>query len=84
MFILFNQEVEHSIAKLPRPVRIKKTSCSSRQSFFKPPVKNGVERQDSIEASGGSAKHTHKRKSEINGASSRSQEETRECKDPFK
>ncbi|KAB5577183.1 hypothetical protein PHYPO_G00207020 [Pangasianodon hypophthalmus] len=81
------KEVEHSIAKLPRPVRIKKTPFRSRQSFrssviFKAPVKNGVDRQDSvpsIEASDGSAKHTHKHKSGINGASSRSQEETREC-----
>ncbi|KAF4087036.1 hypothetical protein AMELA_G00091330 [Ameiurus melas] len=81
------KEVEHSMAKLPHPIRIKKTSFRSRQSFrtsviFKAPVKNGVDRLDSvpsIEASSGATKHTHKHKSEINCASSRSQEETREC-----
>ncbi|XP_060784799.1 nostrin [Neoarius graeffei] len=81
------KEVQHSIAKLPRPVQIKKTSFRSRQSLrtsviFKGPAKNGVDHQDSVpskEASRGPAKHAHKHKSEINRASSRPQEKTREC-----
>ncbi|KAK3543589.1 hypothetical protein QTP70_023919, partial [Hemibagrus guttatus] len=81
------KEFEHSIVKLPRPVRIKSTAFRARHSFrssviFKGPVKNAVDCQDSVpsvEASSRSAKYTHKHKSEINRASSRSQEETREC-----
>ncbi|XP_058249635.1 nostrin isoform X3 [Hemibagrus wyckioides] len=81
------KEVEHSIVKLHRPVRIKSTAFRSRQSFrssviFKAPVKNGVDSQDSVpsvEASSRSAKYTRKHKSEIDRASPRSQEETREC-----
>ncbi|KAK2849957.1 hypothetical protein Q7C36_008740 [Tachysurus vachellii] len=80
------KEVEHSIVKLSRPVRIKTTPFRSRQSFrtsviYKASVKNSVECQDSVpsvEASGGSVKYTHKHKSEINRPSSRSQEEARE------
>lgn len=82
-FIKFNQEVEHSIANLPRPVRMKRTTLRSCQALrtsinSKAPAKNGVDRQDSVPAidtSRGAAKHTHKRRSEINEASSRSHEE---------
>lgn len=86
--IFFNQEVEHSIANLPRPVRIKKAAFRSHQYLrtsvmFKVPVKNGVDCQDSVETSGGSAKHVHKHNSEINGASARSQEKKRQGDAPL-
>ncbi|KAM9486769.1 nostrin [Clarias gariepinus] len=80
------KEVEHSIANLPRPVRMKRTTLRSCQALrtsinSKAPAKNGVDRQDSVPAidtSRGAAKHTHKRRSEINEASSRSHEECTE------
>lgn len=84
-FILFKQEVEHSIAELLRPVQIKTTAFRSRQSLrtsvvYKPPEKNGVQ-VPSVETSAGVGKHIHKH--EIYGASSSSREEARESKDPL-
>ncbi|XP_046697302.1 LOW QUALITY PROTEIN: nostrin [Silurus meridionalis] len=80
------KEVEHSIAKLPRSVHIKKASFRACQSLRTSVVLKALAKMAPtvrtlvpLYARGGSAMHTHKRKFEFNRASSRSQEEARKC-----
>ncbi|XP_036423451.1 nostrin isoform X2 [Colossoma macropomum] len=74
-----DKDCEHSIVKLSRPVKIKKTPFRSRQSLrtsimYKGPAKNGASRQDPAPSTGPGtvsaqlSHYTEPQRTELNGA----------------